>query len=173
MRGVIREVLGTFALALIIFALLQVTVETREVQLSSMEPSLFEGQYLMINKVVYRFKPPQRGDVIIFHYKNSPDLVYIKRVIGLPGEEIELKSGEVYLNGSELDEPYIPGVTPGKLKQTVPPDNYFVMGDNRISSSDSRHWGPILHDKIIGKAWFCYWPPTRWGPLPDYSFSPT
>ncbi len=171
MRGAIREGLSTFLLALLIFALLQVTLETREVQLSSMKPSLLEGQYLVINKVVYYFHPPRRGEVIVFHYPKNPGLVYIKRVIGLPGDAIEIKEGKVHINGIYYDEPYVSGDTAGALAmQIVSPKHYFVMGDNRNSSSDSRHWGTVPRPEIIGKAWLCYWPPSEWGLAPNYSF---
>ena len=170
----LREILSTLLLALLIFVLLRVTIETREVQLSSMEPSFYEGQYIVINKVVYYFHPPQRGDVVVLHPPNNPGLVYIKRVIALPDDTIRIEEGEVYLNGSKspLKEPYISRDTSGHLpQQVVPPGSYFVMGDNRDVSSDSRNWGAITRDKIIGKAWLCYWPPTKWGLAPNYSLS--
>ncbi len=127
---------------------------------------------VLVNKVVYHFHPPHQGDVIIFHYPKNHDLVYVKRVIGLPGDEIAIGKGKVYINDSPLSEPYVPGRTTGTLaRQVISPDHYFVMGDNRSNSSDSRHWGTVPEENIIGRAWLSYWPPASWGLAPNYSLS--
>jgi signal peptidase I len=137
-----------------------------------MEPTLHAGQYLIVNKLLYRLHPPERGDIIVFEYPKAPDRDFIKRVIGLPGEEIEIRNGKVYVNGIPLEEDYIsrePAYT--YAKHTVGPDEVFVLGDNRNSSSDSHTWGMLPVKNIIGKAWVSYWPPKEWGLIPNHSFA--
>jgi signal peptidase I len=132
----------------------------------SMEPSFDDGQYLIINEITYRFNQPERGDVIVFRYPNEPSQYYIKRIIGLPGETIEIIGGGiiVYNNqnsqGLVLDEKkYLDGQkTIGETKITLVDGQYFVLGDNRSASSDSRRWGPLGEDFIIGKVWVRVWP---------------
>lgn len=147
---------------------------------SSMEPNFHNGEYLLVDKLSYRFKTPQRGDVIVFHPPSSPGLNYIKRIIALPEEQLEIKSGEILVNGVRIDEPYLPS---GKtlvrhtqavnLKQKLGPDEYFVLGDNREHSSDSREWGSVPKTNIIGKAWFVVFPITNFGLVfqPSYAVS--
>ena len=170
-----RELVETVVLALLIFSLIRIVIQNFRIEGYSMEPNLHEGQYLIVNKAVYRWlHEPERGDIIVFDSPNSPDRDFIKRVIGLPGETVEIRDGAVYIDGILLDEPYLSeptrsNVAPRVLRQ----DEYFVLGDNRDSSSDSRSWGPLSEEKIIGKAWLSYWPPGRWGLIPDprYSFA--
>jgi signal peptidase I len=133
-----------------------------------MEPSFHNGQYLVVNKAIYFFRAPQRGEVIVF-YKES-GLAYIKRIISLPGDVIEIKDGELYINGRLLQEPpYIPSDYYSYGPKKIPPDCYFVLGDNRIHSSDSRGGWTVPREDIVGKAWLCYWPPGEWGLSPSYS----
>ena len=136
-----------------------------------MEPSFSDEQYLLVNKLTYRFHSPKRGEVIVFHNPRLPSQLYIKRIIGLPGEQVEIREGKVYIDGKELEEnsdfPEIP--YSDNCSVTVPPDHYFVLGDNRNHSSDSRSFGPIPRDDIVGKVWLCYWPPSEWGLSPKYS----
>lgn len=127
----------------------------------SMEPNFSNKEYLIVDQISYRFNEPKRGDVIIFRYPFDPSQFYIKRIIGLPGEKIEVNNGKVtvfnktYPDGKELQEFYLPQTldTPGKVKQTLSDKEYFVMGDNRNASSDSRTWGALGEDYIVGKAW--------------------
>ena len=170
MKHAFREILMTLLLAVIIFACFRVTLETFAIFLSSMEPSFYEGQRLLVNKVVYFFDEPERGDVIIFDAPGSRKGDYIKRVIALPGDTVEIKEGAVYINGTKLDEPYIknpPGYT--LAEQTIPEYMYFVLGDNRNNSDDSHNGYLVPRQNIIGKGWVSTWPPSEWGLVPDYS----
>jgi len=177
MKVTLREILITLFLALLIFLLVQVTLQSCQVEGSCMQPNLYTGQRLLVNKASYWFGSPQRGDVIIFRSPHDPDRNLVKRVIALPGEWVELKNGEVYItdtNGDTflLEEPYIaePAKDPYHRTQ-VPEDCYFVLGDNRNYSSDSRSWGMLPRENIIGKAWLCYWPLSDWHILPSYSYA--
>jgi len=131
----------------------------------SMEPNFHNGDYLIIDEISYRFEKPKRGDVIVFHYPNDPSQRYIKRIIGLPGERIKIENGKVYIfkNGKfhQLDESfYLPPKlkTPGKVDIQLGKDEYFVLGDNRQFSFDSREWGPLPRKEIIGKVYIRAWP---------------
>ncbi len=133
---------------------------------ASMEETFYTGEYLIIDQVTYHFDEPARGEVIIFRYPRDPSKFFIKRVIGLPGETISIIDNEVTIsnqnspNGFVLDEPYIAQMTPtAPFTTTLSEDEYFVMGDNRDKSSDSRTWGPLEEDKIIGRAWVRLFPP--------------
>jgi len=137
-----------------------------------MEPNLHDGQYLIINKFVYYLHPPERGDIVVFHYPKNPRRDFIKRVIGLPGEKVEIKGKRLFINGEELEEPYT--LHTGNYTwgpQRLGEDEYFVLGDNRNSSSDSHNWGSLPGDAIIGKAWISYWPPKYLGLVPHYSYA--
>jgi len=145
----------------------------------SMEPNFYNNEYLLVNKLSYRLSEPKRGDVIVFQAPNNPQYDYIKRIIGLPGDEITIKEGIVYLNGSFLDEKYLEAdtqtnltnINKSTLKITLGEDEYFVMGDNRDHSSDSRQFGALSADHIIGKAWFNVYPLEYFGTIqsPKYS----
>ncbi len=174
MRAFLREILGALILAGVIFFLLQVTVQSFIVVGASMEPSFEEGQRLLTNKVVYKFYEPERGDVIVFHPTNNRRADYIKRIIALPGESVEIKQGTVYIhkngNVSLLDEPYIKQPPSRDFRgDIIPEDEYFVLGDNRNNSNDSRNGWKVLRQNIIGKAWLKIWPPDEWGLVPNYS----
>lgn len=176
MKTYIREVLITLTLAIVIFFLIQATVDSSVVVGCSMEPSLDDGQRLLINKVVYMFHEPERGDIIVF---DPPDSLgsendFIKRIIGLPGERIEIKDGVVYIHQdgqvSPLDEPYIEDPPRYDFQGEVIPDNeYFVLGDNRNNSNDSRGGWTVSREDIVGKAWLSIWPLAEWGLMPNYS----
>ena len=158
--------LETIVVALVISIVLYLFIMTpHEVVGSSMYPTYKDGEYLMANKLVYKFTEPKRGDVIIFKYSDTQD--FIKRIIGLPGEQVMLKDGHIYINGTQLDETaYLDSsiYTGGEeyLHEgetiTVPANEYFVCGDNREHSSDSRSFGPIEKSAIKGKAWIVYYP---------------
>jgi signal peptidase I len=171
MKTFLREVLLTIILALIIFFAARATIQTFIVVMSSMEPSFYEGQRLVVNKAIYFFGEPERGDVVIFRAPGGQPEDFIKRIIGLPGDKVEVKNEAVYINGTSLDEPYVkspPSYTMPERK--VPEDSYFVLGDNRNRSNDSHHnsFGFIPRENIIGKAWLSTWPPDVWGVVPDY-----
>ena len=130
--------------------------------------ALHQNQYLIVDKFTYRWlHPPQRGDIIVFIFPQSSDRDFIKRVIGRPGEKVEIRQGRVYINDRLLEEPYItnPGISQWG-PEVVPADSYFVLGDNRPNSSDSRAWRWLPRDHVIGRAWLSYWPPQRWGLVP-------
>lgn len=183
MRSLIRELIETVILALLIFLALQFSVQNFKVEGSSMQPTLEEGEYLLVNKIVYfhlapselrallpfgsvepdesvfPIRNPQRGDVIIFHFPRDVSRDFVKRVIGLPGDSVEIRKGQVFVNGLMMEEPYI--TRPGKSTMsplTVGPDAFFVLGDNRRASNDSRDWGTVPTENIIGRAWVSYWP---------------
>ncbi len=173
MKSLIIEILVIVLAGLAIVTLINVTLQYSVVDGSSMEPNLHDGQRLLINKIAYNSNPPQRGEIIVFpppHIAN-PDKDYIKRVIGLPGETIEIRGGVIYVNGSPLDEPYIEEPASGSLAPRLVPDNeYFVLGDNRNNSTDSRQGWTVPLSDIVGKAWISIWPPQVWGLAPNYSF---
>lgn len=149
-------VLGLFFRALV--------VQPFVVEGASMENNFHDKEAMLVNKIDYRFESPKRGDVIIFRAPKNPGFDYIKRIIALPGETITISSGLVYINGKLLIEPYLaPGIqtliaTDSSLKKTLGPTEYFVMGDNRNDSSDSRDWGTVPIKNIIGKAWVIVYP---------------
>ncbi|MCS7286479.1 MAG: signal peptidase I [Anaerolineae bacterium] len=167
-----RELVETVLLSLVLFFLIRTGVENYKVYGSSMEPNFYEGEYIMVNRLSYYFHPPQRGDVIVFRYPKDFRRTFIKRIIGLPGETVEIKWGKVYINGKPLNEPYpLAEATYSWGPTTVGPDEVFVLGDNRNFSSDSHNWGMLPIRYIVGKAWFCYWPPDRWRIIPSYKES--
>lgn len=166
-KTVVREVLETVVLTVIIFFLIQTVVRNFRVVGTSMEPNLHDGQYLIVDKISYRLDEPQRGDVIVFEPPNRPGEDYVKRVIGVSGELVEIQKGQVYINGNPLDEPYV--VYSGSYSMSprrVGVSELFVLGDNRNSSSDSHNWGMLAQEKVVGKAWISYWPPSQWGVIP-------
>jgi signal peptidase I len=171
-KSFLREGGISILLGLALFIVLQSTIQTCIVSSSSMEPDLTVGQRLIVNKVSYNFNIPKRGDIIVFRPPPNPTAIpYIKRVIGLPGEVVEIKNGAVYINGAPLTEPYIkeaPAYHMAPVK--VMEDNYFVMGDNRNDSNDSHVWGTVPRDNIIGKASFSIWPLDVWGWAPNWDF---
>jgi len=139
----------------------------------SMEPNFENGDYLIIDEISYRLREPQRGEVIVFRYPYNPSQRYIKRIIGLPGELIEVKDGRVMVGNQVLnEEEYLPsGLTiPGNVRFLLDENEYFVLGDNRGSSSDSRQWGPLKRANIIGRVYFKAWPVTAMAKIevPEY-----
>jgi signal peptidase I len=168
-RLFIKESLETLLLALILVLIIN-TISTRiRVEGYSMEPTYHNNNYIVVSKLTYKFKEISRGDVIVFEYPLAPDEDFIKRVIGLPGDEIEVTGGKVYLNGRVLDESYIVAAPIREQPlYVVPEESLFVMGDNRNNSSDSRTWGSLPIENIIGKTVFVYWPISDFGAI-DYS----
>ena len=136
---------------------------------ASMEPSFAGGDYLLIDEVSYRLREPQRGEVVVFKYPNDPSTFYIKRVIGLPGEKVTVKNGEVFIlnsefpQGAKVEGDYLrPGVkTSGNVNVTLADNQYFVLGDNRNYSFDSRSWGPLVRENIVGLVRLRLWPVTK------------
>jgi signal peptidase I len=172
MKAFIKEIAITAVLALIIFFAARSSIQTYEVFMTSMEPNFSEGDRVVVNKAVYWFGDPQRGDVIIFENPNNESEDYIKRVIGIPGDTVEIKDQAVYVNGTRLEEPYImaPPIR-GMAAVMVPENSYFVLGDNRNNSQDSRSGWFVTKDEIHGKAWLISWPPDSWEVVPAYKLS--
>jgi signal peptidase I len=171
-KGIVREIVETAVLTLVIFLLVRLAFQNFRIEGYSMEPNLHHGQFLIINKLVYYLHPPERGDVVVFHSPQNPRKDFIKRVVGLPGEAVEIREGQVFVNGVRLEETYITQDSERSWgPEVVGAFEYFVLGDNRTNSSDSRSWGMLDGDAIIGKAWISYWPPQHWGIVPHYSFA--
>ncbi len=184
MRAFIRELIETVLLSLAVFLALHLSIQNFRVEGSSMVPTLTEGQYIVANKIIYSrlesdalarflpfvqasgeggslftFHPPEYGDILIFNFPSDPSRDLVKRVIGLPGDIIEIESGQVIRNGEPIDEPYAVNKdrrTASRLE--VPQNSYYVLGDNRRASSDSRDWGFLSNEHIVGRAWISYWP---------------
>ena len=191
MNATIRETIETIALAVVIFFLLQTTVQNYRVRGSSMEPQLTDQQLVLVNKVVYLsvdlnhasrylpwldpeqgeewflFHPPSRGDVVVFKNPINPSGAdFVKRVIGEPGETVEIVRGQVFVNGAALEEPYVTRPGSGSYPSAVVgPGQYFVLGDNRVQSEDSRFFGTVPRETVIGRVWVEYWPLERFSLL--------
>ena len=160
-----RDLLLSVVIAILVILFVYQPVK---VEGTSMMPSLEDQERIFINKFVYRFGMGeiQRGDMVVFWYPNDPSKSYIKRVIGLPGDTVEILNGEVRVNRRPLQEDYVPQPyrdTQSYEQKTVPADQYFVLGDHRSSSNDSRNWGPVHRRHIYGKAVFVYWPLDKLG----------
>ncbi len=173
-KSILREMMETALLIILVFVVTRVLIQNFRIEGISMEPNLHDGQYLIISKLAYYLHPPERGDVVVFHFPRNPSRDFIKRVIGLPGEKVEIRGESVFVNGEELEEPY--ALHTGRYAwgpQILAENEYFVLGDNRDSSSDSHNWGPLSRDAILGKAWISYWPPKYLGTVPNYSYAAT
>ncbi|NLG28009.1 MAG: signal peptidase I [Chloroflexi bacterium] len=155
-----RELVASILPALVIVLLVNVFVaQATRVEGQSMEPNLHDHQRVIIEKLTYHFRNPERGEIVVLRPPQRQVDPLIKRVVGLPGETIEIHDGHVYVNGVLLQEPYLTQQTWGTLPPTlVPEDHVFVMGDNRGSSNDSRAFGAIAFEDVIGRAWVRYWP---------------
>jgi len=159
----VRDLVISLAIACFIIIFLYQPVK---VEGTSMMPSLADQERVFVNKFVYRLEPIQRGDVVVFRYPRDPSKSFIKRVIGLSGDHIQIDAGRVFVNGRLLDEDYVPPAYEDERSYqeiVVPPNNYFVLGDHRSLSNDSRDFGPVNQTYIYGKAVFGYWPVDRMG----------
>ena len=191
MRDLVRELIETALLSVAVFLVLHLSVQNFRVEGSSMVPTLTEGQYIIANKIIYShvstdmlagflpfiqpsgkgeslytFHPPEHGEIIIFNFPSDQSRDLVKRVIGVPGDTIEIQSGQVIRNGEPIEEPYVVN----KDRRTydpveVPENSYYVLGDNRRSSSDSRDWGFLSDEHVVGRAWIGYWPMDKIGVL--------
>jgi len=157
-----RDILETLVLAGLLFLAINAISARIRVDGSSMVPTLNDGQFVMVNRLVYKYSDPDHGDVVVFHYPRDPEQEYIKRIIGLPGDTVTIDNGYVYLNGQQLNEPYIAASTRTTGEWQVPGGHLFVLGDNRNNSQDSRNFGFVSMENVIGKAIFIYWPPDDW-----------
>jgi signal peptidase I len=169
MKGFLREMLITLGLALVLYLVLQLVIQSSIVNNVSMQPTLVAGQRLIVGKAAYWFSEPGRGDIVIVRPPVEPNKEYVKRLIGLPGDTIEVKGGTVYVNNVPLVEPYVK--TPARAvfqPYIVPQNNYFLMGDNRNNSNDSRSGWTVTKQEIVGKAWLRIWPLNKWGLVGNY-----
>jgi signal peptidase I len=177
--SLMREFFEVIVLAVILYFGISFAIQAVHVEGLSMFATLNDNDYLIADKIDYRFHPPQRGDIIILRPPTDNSKDFIKRVIALPGERLLIRDGYVYINGHKLDEPYLPEAwttfnnwpTNGSDGQVMGPNEYFVMGDNRNRSQDSRIFGPITRDRIDGRAWFRIWPLSSFGNI--YAKVPT
>jgi signal peptidase I len=163
--SLLREVAEVLVLAIILYFGISFAVQAVHVEGLSMYATLEDNDYLIANKIDYRLHPPQRGDIVILRPPTNNSTDFIKRIIGLPGERVLIRAGKVYIDGHQLEEPYLPEAwvndnnwPDNPAGQVMGSDQYFVMGDNRNRSQDSRFFGPITRDRIDGKAWFRIWP---------------
>jgi len=162
-RATVLEAVKTLFIAFLLAQLIMVSVaQAFQVDQYSMEPTLLPHDRVLVGKFMYRLREPARGDVIVLRYPRNPERNYIKRVVGLPGETIRIARGKVFVNGKPITEPYFDGEVVGEFGPLrVPPDAVFVMGDNRNNSEDSRAFGPLKKQLIVGQAVLIYWPPQR------------
>lgn len=190
----LREVVETALLAILVFLAVRASVQHYRVEGQSMDPTLEDGEFLLVNSIVYSkvdlqalarwvpfwepgapaerhvFHGPERGDIVILHHPvTGQERDLVKRVIGLPGETLRIRDGVVYINGRELIEPYVKEPWRGDLPElTIPAGAYFVMGDNRNNSLDSRVFGPVSEELIVGKAMASWWPTSKIGRVPNH-----
>jgi signal peptidase I len=172
-RQFLLDIVETLVLAALLFFTINAVSARIRVDGSSMQPTLQDGEYVLVYKLAYRLGSPQRGDVIVFHYPRDPQQEYIKRVIGLPGDQVDIVNGQVYVNEQLIDEPYIaasPRYGPGSW--SVPEDALFVLGDNRNNSNDSHQWGTVPFEYVVGKALFVYWPLDEFGAIQQAQLLP-
>jgi signal peptidase I len=162
-RSVASLVLQLAVLSLLVAAFF---MRLPEVSGRSMEPLIRSGEYVLINTFAFRFGRPRRGQIIAFRHEGDAREVFIKRVIGLPGDRIRIDRGRVYVNGTKQDEPYVQDADDRSLPRVlVPPSSVYVLGDNRANSEDSRAFGPVSDDRLIGRAVAGVWPPSMLGAL--------
>lgn len=179
------DIVETVVIALSIFLVVYLfLMQPHQVNGQSMVPTFESGEYVLTDKISYKIGVPQRGDVIVFHAPEAANCPkgtgcdFIKRILGLPGDIIEVKDDAIWVNGTKANEPYIPdsfetlpgAYTKGRAVQ-LGPNEYFVAGDNRPYSSDSRAWGPITYNEIVGRAFFRYWPMDKVGKVEHFSYS--
>jgi len=166
---IVRDFILPILLAVAIYALLHVSVASFKVYGTSMMPTIRPEEYIMVSKAAYFFGQPERGDVVVLSSPNEADKDLIKRIIGLPGDTIEIKNRTVFVNGKPVVEPYIAEPPNYAFPQTQMPDGqYFLLGDNRNHSADCHLGWTVPRQNIIGKAWITYWPPYLWGAIENY-----
>ena len=159
------EIAGTLVLALLIFLGIHFTLESRQVDGTSMLPNLEHGQRVLVCKAAYWFGDPQRGDIVVFHSPSCGKEI-IHRIVGLPNEKVEIRNGQVYINDSKLEEPYIQGNLINRAPEIVPDGNYLIVGDNRYEAASDI----VPRTEIRGKAWLCYWPLSDWHLVSGHSY---
>lgn len=172
--GFLREVLNTVILVIAIYGLVNLSSARYMVQGKSMYPNFDDNQVLYVSRLNYLLWQPEYRDIVVFHFPDNPEEDYIKRIIGLPGDTVEIRDAQVYVNNQKLDEPYInEPCLPDRCQDNtweLATDEYFMMGDNRNHSSDSRFFGPVKRRFIVGEALVRYWPPQAWGIVTQIGF---
>jgi signal peptidase I len=159
--GFFIDTIETILMAVVLFLIINTISSRVRVENISMKPTLQPGELLIVNKLAYKWSEADHGDIVVFHFQGNTDNDYIKRVIGLPGDEININNGAVSVNGYTLNEPYISDPPMYVGSWTVPVGQLFVLGDNRNNSSDSHQWGYVDMDDVVGQAVFKYWPLNR------------
>jgi signal peptidase I len=170
-QSFLREMMETLLLVVAIFTLVNLSTARFVVEGSSMEPNFQTDEFVIVSRLAYIIGEPERGDVVVFHYDEDTNRDFIKRIVGLPGEYIEVIDGRVHVNGVILAEPYIETFCNCRDRDwLLGEDEFFVLGDNRNSSQDSFDFGPIDRDQIVGRAWIRYWPPEAWRIIPHHDY---
>ncbi|MEW6568505.1 MAG: signal peptidase I [Chloroflexota bacterium] len=164
----LAELVQTLLIAVFLFFVVDRTTARIRVDGNSMEPSLHDGDLVVVNRLAYWLGEPARGDIIVFYFPYDPEKRYIKRLIGLPGDQITVRGGQLYINGQGLHERYTTGESSRDGNWVVGPNEVFVLGDNRANSSDSSDWGTVPMSEVIGKAFLVYWPPWDLRVIPHY-----
>ncbi len=164
----LREIGETFLIAGMLFLAVNLFTARIRVEGGSMEPSLHNGEFVVINRLAYRWNDPDRGEIIVFRFPLDPERRFIKRIIGLPGDTVTVREGQVFVNNTPLDEPYVSAPPHYDGTWTIEEGHVFVLGDNRNNSSDSQNWGSLRTEEIIGKAIVVYWPLGDLGVIPHY-----
>jgi len=159
------DIIETLFLAVVLFVGINAVSARVRVDGFSMRPTLEDGEFVLVNKMSYRFGEFSRGDIIVFHFPVNPAEDLVKRVIGLPGDHVLVQNNQVFVNGQLLNEPYIAQSPLYSGEWTIADGNLFVLGDNRNNSNDSKDWGLLPEDKVVGKAILIYWPPPLWNVL--------
>jgi signal peptidase I len=162
----LAEVLQTVLIAGALFLLVNLLTARIRVEGSSMEPSLHDGEFVVVNRLAYRWNPPERGDIVVFRFPLNPTRRFIKRIVALPGDVVQVSDGRVYVNGLAQDEPYTAAAPRYTGEWRLAEGEVFVLGDNRNNSEDSHEWGPLPMQNIIGKAVLVYWPVGEIGVIP-------
>ena len=166
----LREIVELIAIALVLFLVIHFTMQAYQVNDDSMQNTLHNGQHVLVNRVAYVFRAPGRGDVVVLRDPTNTDRTLLRRIVALPGDTVTLDSTTITINGVQLNEPYVPQkFNPGALTLKIPAGTYFVLPDNRLADADSRYFGPISSDLIIGKAVMVYWPLNQWRVIDTYS----
>lgn len=161
--GILVDILETLLLSVVLFFLINAVSARIRIDGSSMEPNLHHGEFVIVSKVNYKLGEPERGDVVVFDFPRNITQEYIKRIIGLPGDQIMIRDGQVYVNGEALVEPYLKMEPQYEGEWVVEDNELFVLGDNRNNSSDSHNWGMVPMENVVGEALLVYWPPGSWG----------
>ncbi len=175
--GFLREVIETLILIVVIYALVNLATVRFFIDGPSMQPNFHAGEFLIVSRVSYLLGAPERGDVVVFNApgNSDDDPPLIKRLIGMPGDTVEMRDRQVYVNGAQISEPYVLQEECASLCRDdvwqLGADEYFFMGDNRNNSRDSRRFGPVRRDQIVGEAFIRYWPPPQWGIVEHFRFS--